>query len=165
MIAGAACGNAAASTESGLSNRLALNSKTAETLGKLEPRFMNLPAELKYTASHEWVRVEDGVLVVGITDPAQDMLGDLVFVGDVTVGARLEAGATAGVVESVKAASDIHAPVAGEIVAFNQELGDTPDMLNADPYQAWIFKLRPDDLSSVSALMDADAYRAIVDAA
>jgi len=130
----------------------------------MESRFMNLPAELKYTASHEWVRVEDGVLVVGITDPAQDMLGDLVFVGDVKVGARLEAGATAGVVESVKAASDIHAPVAGEIVAFNQELSDTPDMLNADPYQAWIFKLRADDLASVSGLMDATAYRAMVDA-
>jgi len=125
---------------------------------------MNLPAELKYTASHEWVRVEDGVLVVGITDPAQDMLGDLVFVGDVKVGARLEAGATAGVVESVKAASDIHAPVAGEIIAFNQELADTPDMLNTDPYQAWIFKLRAVDLASVEGLMDAAAYQAIVDA-
>ena len=125
---------------------------------------MNLPAELKYTASHEWARVEDGVVVVGITDPAQDLLGDLVFVGDVKVGAKLEAGATAGVVESVKAASDIHAPVAGEIVAFNDALSDTPDLLNTDPYGAWIFKLRATDPAAISSLMDADAYRAIVDA-
>ena len=125
---------------------------------------MNLPAELKYTASHEWVRSEDGVLVVGITDPAQDMLGDLVFVGDVRVGARLEAGETAGVVESVKAASDIHAPVAGEILAFNEALGDTPDLLNTDPYGAWIFKLRADDPAAVASLLDAQAYQGIVDA-
>nr|MBF0684869.1 glycine cleavage system protein GcvH [Pseudomonas sp.] len=125
---------------------------------------MNLPAELKYTASHEWVRLEDGVLVVGITDPAQDMLGDLVFVGDVKVGARLKAGETAGVVESVKAASDIHAPVEGEIIAFNEALGDTPDLLNTDPYGAWIFKLQASDPAAVTGLMDAQAYQAIVDA-
>ena len=125
---------------------------------------MNLPAELKYTASHEWVRVEDGVLVVGITDPAQDMLGDLVFVGDVKIGTRLEAAETAGVVESVKAASDIHAPVAGEIVAFNDVLSDTPDLLNTDPYGTWIFKLQASDPAAVASLLDAQAYRAIVDA-
>ena len=126
---------------------------------------MNLPADLKYTATHEWARLEDGVLVVGITDPAQDMLGDLVFVGDVKPGARLAAGDTAGVVESVKAASDIHAPVAGEVLAFNTALEASPEMLNGNPYEAWIFKLRPDDAASVDGLLDAQAYRAVVDAA
>lgn len=123
---------------------------------------MNLPAELKYTASHEWVRDVDGTLLVGITDPAQDMLGDLVFVGEVKVGAQLAAGEKAGVVESVKAASDIHAPVAGEIVAFNEALADTPDLLNSDPYNTWIFKLKPTDASVVENLLDADHYRTVV---
>lgn len=126
---------------------------------------MNLPADLKYTASHEWVRGVDGTLLVGITDPAQDMLGDLVFVGEVKVGAQLAAGETAGVVESVKAASDIHAPVAGEIVAFNEALADTPDLLNSDPYNTWIFKLKPTDASAVESLLDADHYRTVVNEA
>ncbi len=126
---------------------------------------MNLPAELKYTASHEWVRVEDGVLLVGITDPAQDMLGDLVYVGDVKVGAVLAAGDVAGVVESVKAASDIHAPLAGEIVGFNEALEATPDLLNTDPYGTWIFKLRANDASAVAGLLTADDYRTVVDEA
>ena len=126
---------------------------------------MNLPADLKYAASHEWVRIEDGVLLVGITDPAQDMLGDLVYVGDVKVGAVLAAGETAGVVESVKAASDIHAPIAGEIIAFNDALQATPELLNTDPYGTWIFKLRPSDPSAQDTLLTADDYRGIVDAA
>src|SRR5512132_2105624 len=104
---------------------------------------MNFPKDLKYTATHEWVkRGDDGLLWVGITDAAQDMLGDLVFVGDVKVGETLKAGDTAGVVESVKAASDIYAPVEGEIVAFNDALESEPQQLNGDPYGAWIFKMK-----------------------
>lgn len=97
---------------------------------------MSLPTDRKYTASHEWVKAEGDVFVVGITDNAQDQLGDLVFVGDVNVGAQLKAGETAGVVESVKAASDIYAPVDGEIVAFNEELENTPNLINESAYSA-----------------------------
>lgn len=123
---------------------------------------MNIPANLKYTKSHEWVKVEaDGTLVVGITDPAQEMLGDLVFVGDVKVGETLAAGETAGVVESVKAASDIYAPVAGEIVEFNAALDAAPESLNGAPYDHWIFKLKPANAADVANLLDAAAYQAV----
>lgn len=118
---------------------------------------MEFPAELKYTTSHEWARVgDDGLVWVGISDAAQDMLGDLVFVGDVKVGSTLAAGQTAGVVESVKAASDIYAPVAGEVVAFNEKLGDVPQSINSDPYGAWIFKLKSGE--KLDGLMSAEAY-------
>jgi len=118
---------------------------------------MNFPKDLKYTATHEWVkRGDDGLLWVGITDAAQDMLGDLVFVGDVKVGDTLKAGETAGVVESVKAASDIYAPVEGEIVAFNDALESEPQQLNSDPYGAWIFKMKTG--ASIDGLLDAAAY-------
>jgi len=100
-------------------------------------------------------------MLVGISDPAQGQLGDLVFVGDVKVGGKLMAGAVAGVVESVKAASDIHAPVAGEIVAFNDALNDTPDLINEDPYSTWIFKIKPDRMADAEQLLDASAYEAI----
>ncbi len=124
---------------------------------------MNFPAELKYTASHEWAKLgDDGLLWVGITDAAQDMLGDLVFVGDVKVGATLKAGETAGVVESVKAASDIYAPVAGEVVAFNEALADAPQTINTEPYSAWIFKLKTSE--TLDGLMSAQAYQASVKA-
>jgi glycine cleavage system H protein len=123
---------------------------------------VNIPAELKYTSTHEWVREESGLLVVGITDPAQEMLGDIVFVGDVEVGKQVAAGDAAGVVESVKAASDIYAPAAGEIVAFNEVLSDTPQLLNQKPYEAWILKLRP--ARAPDGLLDAAGYRAAVDA-
>ena len=103
-------------------------------------------------------------MLVGITGPAQEQLGDLVFVGDVRVGAKLAAGDTAGVVESVKAASDIYAPVAGEIVAFNTALNDAPDQINGDPYGTWIFKLRATNPDEVNGLLDAEAYQAVVDA-
>lgn len=126
---------------------------------------MNLPADLKYTNTHEWARLEDGVVVVGITDPAQEMLGDLVYVGDVKVGARLRAGETAGVVESVKAASDIHAPVDGAIVAWNEALAAEPELLNSAPYETWIFKLAPDSAGALDGLLDAAAYRGVADAA
>ena len=118
---------------------------------------MNFPKDLKYTTTHEWAKKgDDGLLWVGITDAAQDMLGDLVFVGDVKVGATLKAGETAGVVESVKAASDIYAPVDGEIVAFNDALESEPQQLNGDPYGAWIFKMKT--TASIDGLLDAAAY-------
>ena len=123
---------------------------------------MSLPTDRKYTASHEWVQKDGDLFVVGITDNAQDQLGDLVFVGDFNVGAKLAAGDTAGVIESVKAASDIYAPVAGELVEFNEELNDNPALINESAYSAWIFKIRPDDAAAYDALLDADAYQASV---
>jgi glycine cleavage system H protein len=128
---------------------------------KTEGEEMNIPANLKYTASHEWVKKgDDGLLWIGITDVAQDMLGDLVFVGDFKVGAALKAGETAGVVESVKAASDVYAPVDGEIVAFNDSLGSEPQQLNSAPYDAWIYKMKTG--ASIDGLLDAKAYEANV---
>ncbi len=125
---------------------------------------MSIPNDRKYVSSHEWIRAEGDVMVVGITDPAQDQLGDLVYVGDVRVGAKLKAGETAGVVESVKAASDIYAPVDGEVVGFNSALNDAPETINSDPYSTWIFKLKPVNAADVEGLLDADAYQAVVDA-
>jgi glycine cleavage system H protein len=126
---------------------------------------MNIPANLKYTKTHEWIRAEaDGTLTIGITDPAQEMLGDLVFVGDVKVGDTLSAGETAGVVESVKAASDIYAPVNGEITEFNVALDATPEVLNGAPYENWIFKMKPANAADVASLMDAVAYEAVASA-
>ena len=125
---------------------------------------MQFPEQLKYTATHEWVkRGDDGLIWVGITDAAQDMLGDLVFVGDVKVGQTLKAGETAGVVESVKAASDIYAPVDGEVVAFNDALEAEPQKLNSGPYDMWIFKMKT--AASIDTLQNAEKYRASVDAA
>ena len=125
---------------------------------------MQFPEQLKYTATHEWVkRGDDGLIWVGITDAAQDMLGDLVFVGDVKVGQTLKAGETAGVVESVKAASDIYAPVDGDVVAFNDALEAEPQKLNSGPYDMWIFKMKTS--ASIDNLQNAEKYRASVDAA
>ena len=122
---------------------------------------MSLPTDRKYAESHEWVLAEGDVFVVGISDNAQEQLGDLVFVGDVNVGAKLKAGETAGVVESVKAASDIYAPIAGEIVAFNEALENTPNLINESPYTAWIFKIKPDNAADIDKLLDAAGYEAI----
>ncbi|MBI1396181.1 MAG: glycine cleavage system protein GcvH [Betaproteobacteria bacterium] len=123
---------------------------------------MNIPANLRYTDTHEWIRKEDdGTISVGITDIAQDRLGDVVFVGDAKVGATLAAGEAGAVVESVKAASDIYAPVAGEVVAFNETLDAEPQRLNEQPYDAWIIRLRPANVADVDALLDAAAYEAI----
>ena len=122
---------------------------------------MSLPTDRKYTESHEWVKAEGDVFVVGITDTAQDQLGDLVFVGDVKVGAKLNAGETAGVVESVKAASDIYAPVAGEIVAFNEELENNPNLINESAFTAWIFKIKPANAADADKLLDAAGYEAV----
>ncbi len=125
---------------------------------------MQFPEQLKYTTTHEWVKQgEDGLIWVGITDAAQDMLGDLVFVGDVKVGQTLKAGQMAGVVESVKAASDIYAPVDGEVVAFNDTLEAEPQKLNSGPYDAWIFKMK--SATPLDGLLNAEKYRANVDAA
>jgi glycine cleavage system H protein len=120
---------------------------------------MNIPADLKYTESHEWVRVEtDGTLTVGITEYAQDALGDIVFVELPKVGKAFTAGDDAAVVESVKAASDIYAPVSGTVTAVNQPVADAPDSINADAYSAWLFKLQPSDANAVNGLLDATAY-------
>ncbi|MGB6054809.1 MAG: glycine cleavage system protein GcvH [Burkholderiaceae bacterium] len=121
---------------------------------------MNLPAELKYTASHEWVRLEaDGSVTVGITDYAQEALGDIVFVELPQPGQALQAGKECAVVESVKAASDIYAPVAGTVTAANTALADAPEQINADAFGAWLFKLQPTDAGALDGLLDADAYR------
>ena len=127
---------------------------------------MNFPTDLKYADSHEWVRREaDGTLTVGISDAAQDMLGDLVFCGDFKVGETLSRGDTAGVVESVKAASDVYIPVDGEITAFNADLDNAPEKINTDPYGAWIFKVKPAAGATLDGLMDATAYESSVKAA
>jgi len=125
---------------------------------------MSIPSDRKYASTHEWIKADGDVMMVGITGPAQDQLGDLVFVGDVHVGAKLAAAQTAGVVESVKAASDIYAPVAGEIVAFNEALTDSPDLINGDPYGTWIFKIKPNNAADVEGLLDAAGYQAVADA-
>lgn len=126
---------------------------------------MNIPAELNYTESHEWLRREaDGTCTVGITDHAQDRLGDLVYVESPAVGKSFGKGQECGVVESVKAASDIYAPVSGEVVAVNAELAGNPEKINQDAYAAWMFKLRPTAPSELDGLLDAAAYRKIVEA-
>lgn len=127
----------------------------------------NIPGELKYLSSHEWVRVEsDGQTVtVGITDHAQDLLGDVVFVELPEVGAEIGAGEEAGVVESVKAASDIFSPLSGEVVAINEDLEDSPEFVNSDPYDdGWFFKLKISDADELSSLLDAEAYAEVCEA-
>ncbi len=120
---------------------------------------MNIPADLKYTESHEWVRAEaDGTVTVGITEFAQDALGDIVFVELPKVGKTYTAGDDAAVVESVKAASDIYAPVSGEVVAINETVAAAPESINADAYSAWLFKLKPSDANAINGLLDATAY-------
>lgn len=121
---------------------------------------MSLPTDRKYVASHEWARLDGDLVVVGITDNAQEQLGDLVYVGDVNVSAELQAGEVAGVVESVKAASDIYAPVAGEIVEFNEALNDEPNLINDAPYDTWIFKIKPVNPADLDDLLDAAGYEA-----
>lgn len=121
---------------------------------------MNVPDTLRYTGTHEWVRTEpDGTLSVGITDHAQDALGELVYLELPAPGRRLAAGEACVVVESVKAASDVYAPLAGEVVAANAALKEEPGRLNQDPYGAWLFRLKPADGVDPSQLLDAAAYR------
>ncbi len=124
---------------------------------------MTIPADLKYTKSHEWVKVEaDGTVTVGITHHAQDLLGDMVFVENPATGRKLNAGEECAVVESVKAASDVYAPVAGEVVAANDEVESSPEKINQDAYGAWMFKIKPANPADVNALLDAAAYEAHV---
>ncbi len=119
------------------------------------------PQDLKYTPTHEWVRAEpDGTLAVGITDFAQEALGDIVFVELPKPGAKVSGGAAVGVVESVKAASEIYAPVSGEVVAVNQALADHWEAINRDAFAAWLYRLRPDDPGDLARLLDAAAYAA-----
>ena len=121
---------------------------------------MSTPADLKYTESHEWIRTEaDGTLTIGISDHAQEALGDIVFVELPQAGRQVSAGETIAVVESVKAASDIYAPVAGEVIEANATLGDAPDSVNSAPYDAWLFKIKPTDPQATSALMTAEQYQ------
>ncbi len=124
------------------------------------------PNDLRYTKSHEWLRVnDDGTVTVGITDHAQDQLGDMVYVEVPEVDQAFEAEDACAVVESVKAASDVYAPVACTVVEVNEELADAPEVVNQDPYGAgWIMKIRPANMDAVEALMDADSYMAYVEA-
>ncbi|MEW5966698.1 MAG: glycine cleavage system protein GcvH [Pseudomonadota bacterium] len=125
---------------------------------------MSIPADLKYTPSHEWVRVEaDGTLTVGITHHAQDLLGDMVFIENPAAGRTLAKGEECAVVESVKAASDVYAPVAGEVVAANGDVEASPDAVNQDAYAAWMFKIKPANPADVNALLDAAAYQKLVE--
>src|SRR5687768_11709412 len=120
---------------------------------------MKVPKELRYTESHEWVRREsDGSVSVGITDHAQEQLGDIVFVEAPQVGRKVAAGESVGVVESVKAASDIYAPIAGEIVAANADLGASPEQVNEDAFAAWMYRIKPANAADVEKLLDAAAY-------
>ncbi len=120
----------------------------------------DIPANLKYTSSHEWIEiVGDGTVRVGITDHAQGLLGDMVFVETPEVGAEVSAGEECAVVESVKAASDVYAPVSGEVVAVNEDLADTPDLVNNHPYgDGWIMQIKLSEEAELEELMDADAY-------
>ena len=121
---------------------------------------MNVPDNLKYADSHEWVRIEGDVATVGITDHAQAELTDIVFAEPPRIGVSFDAGAAAAVVESVKAASDIYAPLSGEVIAVNEALADTPSLINTDPYgDGWIFKMRVSDPGGLDVLKDAASYR------
>jgi len=123
----------------------------------------DIPADLRFAESHEWARLEaDGTVTVGISDHAQEALGDVVFVELTEAGQVFVAGEAAGVVESVKAASDIYSPVSGEVIAVNEELSGSPELLNSDPYGAWIFKLKPSNVAELESLLDAAGYQAAI---
>lgn len=126
---------------------------------------MSIPATLRYTESHEWIRKEpDNTLTIGITDHAQEALGDIVFLELPEAGRVVKAGEEVAVVESVKAASDIYAPVNGEIIEANTAVTDAPDSVNSDPYGAWLFKLKPANLDDIDALLDAAGCAKAIDA-
>ena len=125
---------------------------------------MSNPTDLKYTASHEWIKTEaDGSISIGITQHAQELLGDMVFVENPAVGRTLNAGEECAVVESVKAAADVYAPVSGTVTEINGELDSAPEKINEDPYGAWMFRMTPDNAADLNGLMDATAYQAHVD--
>lgn len=124
---------------------------------------MNVPAELKYTKEHEWIRVEGDEAFVGITDYAQSQLGDIVFVECETVGDTLKAGDTFGTIEAVKTVSELYLPVSGEVLEFNDALEDEPELVNKDPYvKGWIVKISVADKAQMAGLLDAEAYKAII---
>ena len=124
---------------------------------------MEIRDELKYSEDHEWILVEEGIATIGISDFAQDAMGDVVFVELPEVGSNIDAGKTFGVVESVKAVSDLYAPVSGEVVEVNEDLPDAPDSVNNSPYDdAWMVKIKLSDAAQVEALMDAEAYRSCI---
>lgn len=121
---------------------------------------MNFPIDYKYTQSHEWIKFQDQILLVGITDVAQEQLGDIVFVGDVQLGKKVVTGEVVGVIESVKAASDIYAPVSGKILDFNHILEENPGAINESAYTTWIFKIDPNNIKKdINQLLDATSYR------
>lgn len=125
-----------------------------------------IPTELRYAASHEWARLEeDGTVTIGISDHAQDALGDVVYVEHPEVGQPVAAQSEAGVVESVKAASDIYAPITGTVVAVNETLEDTPELVNQDPYgDGWFFRVEPDNAADLAELLDSEAYAEVCEA-
>lgn len=126
---------------------------------------MTTPSDLKYSPEHTWLRQEaDGTVTVGITDHAQETLGDLVYVEAPAIGRQVKKDEACGVVESVKTASDVHTPASGEVIAVNPELADAPEKINADAYAAWIFKLKPSNPAEFAALLDAPAYQKVADA-
>ena len=124
---------------------------------------MNFPSDLKYAKTHEWIREEDGLIVIGLTDFAQDQLGDIVFVGLPEVGDAVEVGDSFADVESVKAVSDIYSPVSGVVAEVNEELLDAPEAMNGDPYGAWLIKVK-DVTDEEEGMLDADAYEAFCEA-
>lgn len=125
---------------------------------------MNIPNNLKYTKSHEWVRLEDdGTVTVGITQHAQELLGDMVFVETPDVGRKLDHGEECAVVESVKAAADVYAPISGEVTAVNPDLEAAPEKINQDAYAAWLFKLRPVNVADLNNLLDAAGYQKLLE--
>lgn len=124
---------------------------------------MNIPQNLKYTNEHEWIRVEGEIAYVGITDYAQEQLGDIVFVDIPTVGESIEAGETFGTIEVVKTISDLFLPVSGEVLEQNEALEANPELVNKDPYgEGWLIKIRPENVSDVDSLLDAEAYKAVI---
>jgi glycine cleavage system H protein len=125
---------------------------------------MDIPSELRYSTDHEWIRVEDGRVRAGITDYAQDALGDVVFVDLPEVGVQVERGTSCSEVESTKSVSEIYAPVGGKVVEVNAELADNPQRLNDDPYgDGWIFVIEPSDQAQLGELLDAEGYRALIE--
>ncbi len=126
----------------------------------------NIPEDLYYSGTHEWVRLEGDTAILGVTDHAQESMGDMVYIDLPEVGKTIETKGECGVLESVKSASDFYSPIAGEIIAVNEKLTDTPDLVNKDPYgEGWIIRLRPENVDAVKELMDAKAYRKFLEEA
>jgi glycine cleavage system H protein len=123
---------------------------------------MEFPAELKYSREHEWIKIEGGIAVIGITAFAQDELGDIVYVETPKVGGGVSQNNTFGVVESVKTVSDLYSPITGEVVEVNDDVVSSPELINQDAYSAWIIKVKPSDLSEMDSLLSADEYKTMI---